>query len=131
MHWSADPGGGFTDPDAPPWLPLGDTAVNVADQRRDPSSILLLTRDLLALRARIADLSTGGYEQWSAPAGVWAWHRGVRHLVVVNLSEDAATLDGIHGRVLISTDRARDGERVDGTLALGPWGGVVVARKTK
>ena len=46
---------------------------------------------------------------------------------MVNLSEDATTLDGIHGHVLIGTDRARDGERVDGTLALEPWDGVVVA----
>ena len=30
------------------------------------------------------------------------------------------------GSVEIGTDRARDGEAVDGTLALGPWEGALV-----
>ena len=49
MHWSAAPGGGFTEATVTPWLPLGDTtACNVEDQIDDPDSILVLTRDLLA-----------------------------------------------------------------------------------
>ncbi len=122
-----DPGGGFTDADVQPWLPFGDTAVNVADQRADPRSILTLTKDLLALRAGTPDLRIGAYEQWTAPTGVWAWHRGEDHLVAVNLSDASTTVDGIHGRVLIGTDRTHDGTHLDGTLALEPWDGVVVA----
>jgi hypothetical protein len=33
---------------------------------------------------------------------------------------------GVTGTVEICTDRARDGEAVDGTLALGPWEGALV-----
>src|SRR3712207_216353 len=50
MQWSAEPGAGFTTPEARPWLPLGDAgACNVADQRSDPGSVLHLVRDLIAL----------------------------------------------------------------------------------
>ena len=35
-----------------PWLPLGDTARNVEDERRDPGSILNFTRDLIGRRFR-------------------------------------------------------------------------------
>src|SRR6185436_575224 len=46
MPWSDEPGGGFTEPGAEPWLPLGDTAAhNVAGQRDDRDSTLYLTRD--------------------------------------------------------------------------------------
>jgi len=48
-------------------------------------------------------------------------------VVALNMSEAAVTLDGITGRILICTRRTRDGERVRGTLELGPWQGVVVA----
>ena len=48
--------------------------------------------------------------------------------VAVNLGPDAATLDGVTGTVRIGTDRARDGEHVDGELRLGLWEGVVVER---
>ena len=34
---------------------------------------------------------------------------------------------GLRGSVLVATDRARDGERVDGALRLGPWQGAVLA----
>jgi hypothetical protein len=36
------------------------------------------------------------------------------------------TVDGVGGAVLISTDRARDGERVSGALRLAPWSGAII-----
>jgi len=127
MHWTAEPGAGFTEPGAEPWLPLGDAAAhNVADQREDPGSPLHLTRDLIALRRARPDLRAGRYETLPAPPGAWAWRRGDGHAVALNLSGSEVTVDGLRGRVAIATDRARDGEAVEGALTLGPWQGAVV-----
>jgi alpha-glucosidase len=127
MQWSAEPGAGFTTPDATPWLPFGDLdAHNVAAQKADPASTLHLVRDLIALRRADRDLTAGRYETLAAPAGAWAWRRGERYAVAVNLSEREVTIDGVTGRVAVATDRARDGETVAGALVLGRWDGAVV-----
>jgi alpha-glucosidase len=128
MQWSPDPGAGFTEGDGT-WLPLGDVAArNVADQRADPGSTLHLVRDLIRLRGERADLRGGAYATLPAPAGAWAWRRGHGTAVALNLSDDPVTVDGVGGAVLISTDRARDGERVSGALRLAPWSGAIVGR---
>jgi alpha-glucosidase len=123
MPWTSE--GGFT---AGPstWLPYGSRERNVADQRKDPHSTLHLTRDLIDLRRQRADLRTGAYAPLAAPEGVWAYRRGDRHAVALNLSGAAHTVTGLAGVVLAGTDRARDSERFSGALALGPWEGVVV-----
>ncbi len=125
MQWRNIAGGGFTDPGTQPWLPLGDVAVNVEDQRGDPASMLRLARDLIALRRQTPDLSVGSYAAVPVPAGAWAWRRGERNLVVVNCTERDVTLDDVQGRVHIGTDRARDGESLRGPLRLLGWEGVV------
>jgi alpha-glucosidase len=127
MPWTAAPGAGFTEPGVETWLPIGDAAAcNVADQREQPGSQLHLTRDLIALRRAQPDLRGGGYETLPAPAGAWAWRRGERHAVALNLSDAAVTVEGLRGHVVIGTDRARDGQAVEGALTLAPWQGVVV-----
>ena len=127
MPWSAGTGHGFTDDGAEPWLPFGDhREVNVATQRDNPGSPLHLTRDLIALRREREDLRSGAYERLDAPDGAWAYRRGARHAVALNLSDAAATLPGLGGTVLIGTDRARDGDAVADGLELGPWDGVVL-----
>jgi len=127
MPWEDAPGGGFTAPGATPWLPFGDLAAhNVAAQRADRGSILHLTRDLIALRRRHADLRAGAYEALPAPDGVWAWRRGEDFAVVLNLADAAVVVEELQGEVAIGTDRARDGQAVPGSLELGPWEGVVV-----
>jgi len=127
MPWSGEPGAGFTDPGATPWLPIGDAAAsNVADQRGDRGSTLHLTRDLIALRRERPDLRGGSYESLPVPAGAWAWRRGDGHAVALNLSGSEVAVEGVRGRIAIATERARDGEGVGGALALGPWQGAVV-----
>jgi alpha-glucosidase len=127
MPWSAQPGAGFTRPDVEPWLPFGDlAAANVAAQREDPGSVLRLWRDLIALRRREPDLRTGTYVQAPAPDGVWAFRRGERAVVALNLSGEPVEVEGVAGTVAVGTDRARDGEELAGTLGLGPWDGAVV-----
>jgi alpha-glucosidase len=126
MHWTAAPAAGFNDDGAEPWLPIGDNrAANVADQRDDPHSPVRLVRDLIALRRESADLRSGAYRLLEAPAGAWAFRRGERLAVALNLSGDAVALPELSGRVLIGTDRERDGREASG-LELGPWEGALL-----
>ena len=129
MPWSPGPGAGFTAAGVEPWLPVGDRAgLSVAEQRDDPGSTLSLTRDLVALRRRSAELRAGAYERVPAPEGIWAWRRGERTAVVLNLSDEENGVEGMAGTVVLGTARARDGERVEGRLALAPWEGAVLTR---
>jgi alpha-glucosidase len=126
MQWTS--AGGFTRGGVEPWLPMGDaTACNVAAQRDDPDSMLLLCRDLIALRRDREDLHSGTYEAIHAPDGIWAWRRGTGTVVVVNHVDAPATLRVSTGEVLIGTKRNRAGERVDGDVRLEPWEAVIVA----
>jgi alpha-glucosidase len=127
MQWRDVENGGFTDPGVTPWLPLGDTAAcNVEAQRAEAGSILTFTHDLLALRKARADLHSGAYATLAAPAGAWAWRRGEGTTIVVNLSDDDVTIDGLSGSVTFATDRSRAGEAVSGAIAVPAWHGVVV-----
>jgi alpha-glucosidase len=129
MQWRDAPGGGFTAPGVRPWLPLGDTAAhNVESQRSDPDSMLTLARDLIALRRRTPELQEGSYETLDAPDGVWAWSRGARVVVAVNLSDHEVVLGDVEGTVALSTDRRRDGEAITGSLRLGAWEAAVARR---
>jgi alpha-glucosidase len=91
-----------------PWLPTTAQVASVAAQRADDASFLAYCRGLIAQRGASTDLSEGDYETLPAPDGVWAFRRGERTTVAVNLSDDAAELD-------------------DG-LRLAPWQGVVQRR---
>ena len=128
MPWRAEPGLGFSaDPTVEPWLPYGDHAAGtVEDERGDPDSMLALCRDLIGLRDAVPDLRLGAYETVRADGGLWAWRRGDRVVVALNLGDAEARLDGVDGVIRIATRRARDGERVDGALALGASEGVIV-----
>jgi alpha-glucosidase len=125
MQWSDDPGAGFTTAGADAWLPFGDLRRNVRAQRGDPGSVLHLVRDLLGLRREREELRRGAYASLEAPRSVWAWRRGERTVVALNLSARRARLRGVSGSVLVSTERVRDGESFAGELGLRPWEGVV------
>jgi alpha-glucosidase len=127
MPWRDVPGGGFTDRQTRPWLPLGPTKdCNVEQQRSDPGSMLTLARDLIALRRLTPALRGGSYETMAAPEGAWAWRRGDGIVVVLNMNEHSVTLHKTRGVIRVGTDRARDGESLDGPLTLRSWEGVVV-----
>jgi alpha-glucosidase len=129
MPWSPEPGAGFAAAGVEPWLPVGDRAgLSVAEQRADPGSALSLTRRLVALRRRSPDLRAGAYASLPTPEDVWAWRRGERTVVALNLSEGERVVEGAEGAVVAATDRGREGERVDGLLRLGPWEGAVLTR---
>ncbi len=91
-------------------------------QESDPNSPLVLTRGPHRPAPRPEDLHAGSYTSIPAPDGVWAWRRGERTLVVVNLSDDAATVDVGDGRILLGTTPTRVGEKVSGPLAFAVVG---------
>src|SRR5262249_16924967 len=92
-----------------PWLPLTARVASVAEQRRDDGSFLRYCRGLIAQRRANHDLVDGNYESIASPEGVWAFRRGERTRVAINLTDEDAELD-------------------DG-LRLAPWQGIV--RRTK
>src|SRR5919205_4571664 len=107
MPWTRE--GGWDDP----WLPLEDTSRNVEDERADPGSTLHFTRDLITLRRELPDLRSGAYAELPAPEGAWTWRRGEGVVVAVNLG--ARSVEGaVEGRVVLATDRSREGEVAGG-----------------
>jgi alpha-glucosidase len=128
MPWADVPGGGFTEPEVTPWLPMTDPAAgNVADQAADPDSVLCFTRRAVALRTACDDLAVGDYRSLAAPEGVWVFARGAGTMVALNLSDAVQELTGLSGTIALATDRGREGDRTDGTLSLGAWSGVVLS----
>ena len=124
MPWEPGHAYGFTTGE--PWLPTGDRdGLTVAEQRADPASALNLARDLIALRRSREDLVGGAYATIPSPPATWAWRRGDRTGVALNLAAGPAELE-LAGTVLLGTNRERDGERVEGTLRLEPGEGVVL-----
>jgi alpha-glucosidase len=123
MHWSDEPGAGFTEPGVTPWLPFGDfRATNVATQRRDPSSILSLVRELIAIRKSRADLRTGDYESLDSPEGMWIYRRGGATLVALNFTDEEVELD-LAGAV----DKLTSGAAPEpGPVILPAWCGAIV-----
>ena len=98
MQWEPGPEGGFTT--GLPWLPIVDApARNVADQRRDPASVLSLYRRLIELRRELS----GPLRLVEAAPELVAYTRGP-HLVAVNAGERAAAAPA-HGEVLVATGR--------------------------
>jgi alpha-glucosidase len=129
MPWTAEQGAGFTRPGVRPWLPFGPALPNVEDQRDDPGSVLTLCRSLIDLRRRTVDLRLGAYRRLASPPWTWVWRRGDRHVVAINLSDEAVSLaTPVDGKVLVGTDPERTGERLDGgEVPLDPWEGIVVS----
>jgi alpha-glucosidase len=132
MPWNADlrRGAGFSAPGVEPWLPYGAVAAcNVADQRDDPTSMLTLTRDLIALRRAEPALRRGAYRtRPESDATLWAWDRGDGLTVAINFSDGARTVAVGPATIVLSSRRERDGSKVDASLELAPWEAVIIRR---
>ena len=125
MPWNASRSGGFSADGVIPWLPLGDVAGGgVADQRRDPGSVLQFCRRLLALRR--AELGSGiaPYEIVPAALGEWAYRVGGL-IVAANLSDQPTGLPCPVGEVLLSTADGKPAAGRGADQVLGPWQGIV------
>jgi alpha-glucosidase len=129
MPWRDELGGGFTAQGVAPWLPIGDFGShNVESQRREESSLLNLTRELIALRRATPDLQLGDYSRLPAPPGTWAWRRGEATAILLNLSGNDAVCRELNGRIVLGTDLGRAGELVSGRLDLRPWEGAILTQ---
>jgi len=69
------------------------------------------------------------FERLDAPDGGWAYRRGDRHGVALNLAAKGPLEVPLRGRVVLSTTRQREGETVD-SLTLQPAEGAVVELDT-
>lgn len=134
MQWDASAGAGFTT--GTPWLPLADdiAACNVEALADDPTSILELYRQLIALRRGSPALSLGSYRTVAVQGDVFAYERqfgGESVLIALNLGHGTGhrlDLPGRGpGRVLLSTHPGRQGETVAGAITLRPDEGMVVS----
>ena len=134
MQWDAGPSAGFTT--GTPWLPAHPeyTRLSVEAQRADPDSMLSLHRRLIALRRREPALAIGAWSTVAAEGALLAYARGSgarRLLIVLNLGPEPALFITeqvpICGVVVACTTLAREGERVEGSLALAGDEGLVVA----
>jgi glycosidase len=128
MPWSPGSGGGFTEPGVRTWLPMADPSqCNVADQEGNDASVLEFCRRAIAARAASDELAVGSYASLSSPAGTWAYRRGERTTVLVNMSDVPVNFSDVGGTVSVSTDTTLDGSAVEGGLTLPAWTGAVVA----
>jgi alpha-glucosidase len=133
MPWTAAPERGFTTGD--PWLPFGDTAINVADQENDPASLLSLYRRLLWYRKGSDALRFGDYRPVELTADqVFAYLRaadGDRLLILLNFGIepiDVTLPEGIApAAIVLSTHGSRaTATASDGSIRLDGLEGVIV-----
>ncbi len=132
MQWSAGSGAGFTT-GARTWLPIGADADarNVAVQRGDPTSLLALYRDLIALRRATPALHRGTYRSLPSPEDVFAFERsarGSRAVVALNFATEPRAVDAAGGRVVggLHTSPGAKLPATPGTIELGPSEAVVL-----
>jgi glycosidase len=139
MQWADEPGGGFSTGPAdrfPAPMPGGDYGpenVNVADERRDPGSLLSWMERLMRRRNETPELGFGDWQVVKADVASTLVHRcdweGSRVVAIHNFADEARsvrfTLEGVDDAVAL--DDLLDGHRValDGpevALDLPPYG---------
>jgi alpha-glucosidase len=121
LPWDATPEHGW--PGGAPWLPWPPDAEhrNVAAQREDPGSILLLYRRLLTARRESPALRLGDFRWLETPEGVLAWERRLgsdRRVVALNFGGFSARVPlepGLH--VEVSSDGHGESAPYAGQLA--------------
>jgi alpha-glucosidase len=135
MQWTPAENAGFASPSVKAWLPLSPKykTENVADELKDPTSVLNLYRKLLALRRDIPALHRGSY----TPAGettddcfsFWREAEGVRFLITLNFSgNEIQPVVGSNGKAAIrlATGLDRSGLVNLETLILKPHEGLIL-----
>jgi alpha-glucosidase len=131
MQWDAGPHAGFST--ETPWLPLADDypLVNVAGQRGDPHSMLMLHRSLIELRRTTPALAVGAYRSNHTDDDLLMYEReadGERRRVALNLSSTPREVAwfGPRARILLSTHLDRSDEGVADRLELRADEGVIL-----
>ncbi len=137
MQWDASDHAGFADPSASPWLPVASDYQqnNVAQQEREPGSMLNLYKALAALRCQEPALSVGSYAALdTAYADVFAYKRAAdgvaSFLIVLNFSSARHTLNLSHitaqAEISVATGMDRSGIVGLAELALNAHEGLIL-----
>lgn len=136
MQWSPELNAGFSE--GQPWLPIAaDHATrNVATERLDPDSMLLLYRRLLDLRRAQPALSVGGFRPMDVDPQVLAyerWHETSTFTVLLNFTDGPRSISfpspGALHHLVLSTSHRRQGARLGDPFVLEPNEGVVLRRE--
>ncbi len=139
MQWDGTANAGFCPPGVEPWLPIGDDwrTYNVAEEERDPRSMLSFFRRLTALRRSEPALHIGSYRSIeTGDDSVFAYerrHGESRFLVVLNFSPREKDLNfesaGRAGTAVLSTLMDREGPEDLGSFPLRGDEGVIIRLK--
>ena len=123
MRWDDDAAhGGFTDATASPWLPaIAVDGGGVAQQAREPDSMLALYRELIAARR---DLGAGLTFLEDAAEDVLAFRRGDRHVVAINMSDEPRAAPAA-GAIVRATHARRHPAGTPAPAELQPGEGVL------
>ena len=129
MPWDGSLLQGFTT--GRPWLPFAPNSEEAAvtTEAQAPRSMLLLYRQLLALRRRYEALHTGTITEICAKNGVLTYQReadGQRFQILLNLTEAVQQTEVLPGRVLLTTILDGAGAEVHGPFLLEAGEGVIV-----
>jgi len=131
MQWDSTQQAGFSA--AEPWLPLSQNFAmeNVAAERQDAASMLNLYRALITLRRARPELALGAYKPVSADGDILMFereHQGQRVLVALNFGREPVSFEtnSLRGQILLSTFMDRQGDDMDGRLALRGSEGLVM-----
>ncbi len=120
MQWDGTINAGFSA--AKPWLPpeVDFKSRNVAQQQKDPRSILWLYHRLTTLRREYPALHSGGARVVSADNNVLIYERevpGQRMTVVLNFGSDTQKLPQLaHARLVLSTESGRAQTSIGGQV---------------
>jgi alpha-glucosidase len=136
MIWVNAANAGFAPPGAVPWLPLeaGWETENAAEQAKDPKSMLMLYRKLLALRRQHDTLHAGGITDVVPDGTVLRYRRtgleggeSTDFQVVLNLGSEVATVKCEKGTVVLTTMLDGEGSEVEGTVTVEAGEGLLIA----
>jgi len=135
MQWDSGPNAQFCLPGATPWLPIAEDyrRVNVAAEREDPRSMLVLTQALIAARRASPALFGGDYRSMdNVPPSCLVYLRETmdeRRVIALNFSSTDQTIalpELGKGQITISTVLDRRGPVDLATLHLRPNEGCLV-----
>jgi alpha-glucosidase len=132
MQWDDTRHAGFSD--AETWLPFAEDfrQENVANQRREPTSMYNLYRRLIALRRSRRALTDGSYRPIPSSGDILLFVRereDDRLVIALNLGKEprvaSIAVDDIAGKLLLSSHLDREGEEIRGSIDLRPNEGMV------
>jgi alpha-glucosidase len=129
MRWDDSGKGGFTTGE--PWLPLPKSERNVAEQKRQPNSLLQLYRALIELRRSNTCLSQGEYRARRSSNDILVYERvdgdNVLLIALNTVDQPRRWFWQGKGMRLLSTDLDGETPLVEGPLLLDANEGVIVS----